>query len=285
MAEIRVSPISPGSEPAQHYNTVVSAWGELLQEDLHYGFFQTGQEALVAATDELTNQMLGLAELKQGLQVLDIGCGTGKAACRMAREYAASVIGISPSSACIERASALAKSTGQQHLATFCDGDGTALRFADRSFDRVWVMESSHLMQDKPKLLAECRRVLRPGGRVVLCDIMVKRKLALEDVIRYRDEFLLLRDVFGRAIMEPLEFYQQNFKSLGLTVAAASDISQETYPTFDRWRVNAIANRVSVSSNIGEHAWEKFLASCSVLEKFWQEDILCYGIVSAHKNT
>jgi 27-O-demethylrifamycin SV methyltransferase len=283
VAEIPVSPISPGSEPAQHYNTVVSAWGELLQEDLHYGFFHTGQEALVTATDELTNQMLALAELGPGLQVLDIGCGTGKAACRIAREYNAVVTGISPSSACVERASALAERVGQQHLATFRDGDGTALRFADHSFDRVWVMESSHLMQDKAALLAECSRVLRPGGRLVLCDIMIKRKLALEDVIRYRDEFLLLRDVFGRAIMETPAFYQQKFESLGLRVAAASDISQETYPTFDRWRQNAYANRGSVSREIGEHAWEQFLLSCSVLEKFWQEDILCYGIVCAYK--
>lgn len=284
MAHLPVSPTSPGSEPAQHYDTVVGAWGELLQEDLHYGYFHHGNELLVEATDELTNQMLQLAALQPGLDVLDVGCGTGKAACRIAGEYSARVTGITPSVECIKRARTLAEKTGRQALATFNEGDGTAMSFDAQTFDRVWVMESSHLMRDKPALLSECARVLRPGGRVVLCDIILKRKLALTEVIQYRDEFLLLRDVFGRAIMEPLTFYRDQLESNGLRVTAESDISKPTFPTFDRWRQNAIANRENVCSMIGELAWQQFLMSCSVLERFWQEDILGYGIISARKS-
>jgi 27-O-demethylrifamycin SV methyltransferase len=284
VADLPVSPTSPGSEPAQHYDTVVGAWGELLEEDLHYGYFHKGSESLVEATDELTNQMLQLAELRPGLHVLDVGCGTGKAACRMAQEYSVKVTGISPSRVCVERALIMAENTGQQGLAHFCDGDGTSMDFDAGTFDRVWVMESSHLMQNKPALLTECARVLRPGGRVVLCDIIVKRKLELEEVIQYRDEFLLLRDVFGRAIMEPLLFYRQQFESSGLRITAESDISTPTYPTFDRWRQNATENRESVCRMIGERAWEQFLLSCDVLDQFWQKDILGYGIICAHKS-
>ncbi|CAA0123814.1 27-O-demethylrifamycin SV methyltransferase [Halioglobus japonicus] len=284
MTKLPVSAISPDSAPAKHYDTVVAAWGELLQEDLHYGYFHTGREQLVEATNALTDQMLELAALQPDSKVLDVGCGTGKAGCRMASEHAACVVGISPSKACVEKAQTLSRSMNLHHLAQFCDGDGTNLQYADESFDCVWVMESSHLMQDKPALLRECARVLRPGGRVVLCDIMVKQKLALEDVIHYRDEFLLLRDVFGRAIMEPLSFYQEQFEGLGLQANAVSDISSQTYPTFDRWRQNASENRESVCRLIGEHAWEQFSLSCDVLEKFWQENILCYGIICAQKS-
>lgn len=283
MAEFPVTPVSPGSEPARHYDTVVEAWGDLLQEDLHYGFFHRGDEALVAATDELTNQMLRRAGLQGGLHVLDVGCGTGKAACRMAAEFSARVTGISPSAVCVARAQALAERLGCADLATFCDGDGSSMNHADETFDRVWVMESSHLIPDKPALLAECARVLRPGGRVVLCDIVLKRKLALEEVIKYRDEFLLLRDVYGRAIMEPLDFYRGRFEAGGLHVDDQSDITKETSPTFDRWRQNANRNRESVIAKIGEEAWRKFLLSCDLLEQFWRDNILGYGIISAHK--
>ena len=283
MADVPISPVSPGSEPVQHYDTVVGAWGKLLEEDLHYGYFHNGTEPLVGATDELTNQMLKLADLQAGMQVLDVGCGTGKAGCRMAAEYSASVTGISPSTECVERAQALAAKSRQLDLTHFCDGDGTAMAFDDISFDRVWVMESSHLMQDKPALLSECARVLRPGGRVILCDIILKRKLALEEVIQYRDEFLLLRDVFGRAIMEPLRFYRQEFELQGLTVLTETDISEPTFPTFSQWRKNATENRDSVCELIGERAWEKFVLSCDVLAQLWKQDILGYGIITAQK--
>lgn len=283
MAGIPVDPISPGSEPALHYDSVVDAWGDLLEEDLHYGYFQTGSESLVDATNELTNQMLGLAKPAPADEVLDIGCGTGKAACRIAGEFSARVTGVSPSQVCIARAAAMAAHAGLSDRAGFQIGDGTALTFADASFDLVWVMESSHLMQDKPALISECARVLRPGGRLVLCDIVLHRKLPLQEMLQYRDEFLLLRDVFGRAIMEPLDFYTGAMEACGMQVSTARDISEPTFTTFDRWRKNARDNRESVSARIGERSWEQFLLSCDVLEAFWNEKILGYGILCAQK--
>lgn len=283
MADIPVDPLSPGSEPAQHYDSVVDAWGELLEEDLHYGYFHTGDESLVDATNELTNQMLGLARPGPDDEVLDIGCGTGKAACRIAGEFAARVTGVSPSRVCIERAAATAGDAGLADRTGFLIGDGTDLTFEDESFDLVWVMESSHLMQDKNALIAECARVLRPGGRVVLCDIILHRKLPLQEMLQHRDEFLLLRDVFGRAIMEPLDFYTGAMERCGLAISTARDISEPTYPTFDRWRNNALNNRDSVSARIGERPWQQFLLSCDVLETFWSNRILGYGILSALK--
>lgn len=284
MADLPVAPISPGSEPAQHYDTVVDAWDELLGEDLHYGVFNNGDEPLAAATNELTNRMLALAELAAGHNVVDVGCGTGKAACRIASEFSAQVTGISPSTACIEKAGALAAGLGLTDVTRFQIGDGTQMAFEDGSFDRVWVMESSHLMPNKPALLAETARVLRPGGLVVLCDIIVKRKLGLEQVIEFRDEFLLLRDVFGRAMMEPLSFYSEQLEASGMTVLAENDISKVTYKTFDRWRENAENNRDSVCNKFGELAWKQFSLSCDVLEDFWDKDILGYGIIAAQKN-
>ena len=281
MADLPTQPLAPESEPAQHYDTVVDAWGDLLGEDLHYGYFKTGSEALVEATDQLTDNMLALAAAQADEQVLDIGCGTGKAACRLAGEFSARVIGISPSETCVLRAGELAEREGLADRASFIGGDGTKLAFDDASFDVVWVMESSHLMPDKPALVSEAARVLRKGGRVVLCDIILKRKLALEEVIQYRDDFLLLRDVYGRAIMEPLAFYRAEFESSGLKVTHETDITAETFKTFEHWRTNALQNKAAVIEQIGERSWQQFLLSCDVLEKFWQEDILGYGIISA----
>lgn len=270
-------------EPARHYDTVVEAWGHLLQEDLHYGYFETGHETLVAATDALTNQMLALANLQPGLQVLDIGCGTGKAACRIAKEFDCKVIGISPSKVCVDNAAAKAAELALESQVQFRIGDGTRPEFADSSYDCAWVMESSHLMPDKAALIRECSRILKPGGRLVLCDVMLDHKLMLEEVITHRDEFLLLKDVFGRARMETLEFYEQQCAGSNLKLEYSKNISAETLPTFARWHDNALQNHATVSALIGESAWQQFADSCEVLKHFWQSEILGYGIFSASK--
>lgn len=277
------SPAVAGADPTAHYNAVVEAWGYLLGEDLHYGYFAAGSGTLGMATDALTDEMLARAGLAPGAAVLDVGCGTGKAGCRIAAEYGGQVLGISPSERCVSDANARATGLGLESAARFTLGDGTAMALADSSFDAVWVMESSHLMENKAGLLAECARVLKPGGTVVLCDIMLKQKLPLERVIEYRDEFLLLRDVFGRARMEPLDFYAEGFAGQGLEVRDATDITAQTRPTFGQWRANASSHKAEVEALIGTPAWQQFLDSCDVLEQFWDADVLGYGIVSAVK--
>lgn len=280
-------PTLPGDDdaydPTRHYNTVVDAWDHLLGEDLHYGYFSSDQEALTEATDALTNEMLALAQLRPGLKVLDVGCGTGKAGCRIASEYDCELTGISPSISCVEKAAARAGSAGCADRAAFVIGDGTQLQFDDGAFDRAWVMESSHLMDDKPALLAECARVLKPGGRLMLCDLMLQRKLSLMQVIEYRDQFLLLKESFGRARMETLAFYGEQMQANGLVVEHSRDISGQTFPTFDRWRENAQHRRDQVTGHIGEQAWRQFRDSCDVLTDFWQAHIMGYGIICAVK--
>jgi 27-O-demethylrifamycin SV methyltransferase len=278
-----IQPSNDSGEPTRHYDTVVEAWDYLLGEDLHYGYFTGTCKSLTDATDALTDQMLALADLHSGLTVLDIGCGTGKAGCRIAAEYDCQLTGISPSTACIKRAAELATSLGLADAARFIPGDGTQLQFADNSFDRVWVMESSHLMDDKPALLGECARVLKPGGRVILCDVMLRTKLSLTQVIGYRDEFLILKHAFGRAKMETLDFYSTGLQANQLHLEQARDITHETLPTFTYWRDNARHNRSSVEQHIDATAWGRFLDSCDVLESFWQDGIMGYGILAASK--
>ncbi len=271
------------SDPTLHYDSVVDAWAYLLEDDLHYGYFAEGGESLTMATDALTNEMMELAGLSAATRVLDIGCGTGRAACRLATETGCTVVGISPSRTCVQRSRERAASMDAADRLHFLSGDGMLLPHPEQAFDVVWVMESSHLMEDKSRLLHECSRVLAPGGRVVLCDITLARKLALEEVIDHRDDFLLLKDVYGRARMEPLSFYESQLQALGLETEHSRNIARETRPTFGHWRANAQRHSEQVIESIGASAQSQFVASCDVLEKFWDLDILRYGILSAVK--
>ena len=268
---------------ARHYDRVVSAWSLLLGSDLHYGYFETGEETLDEATARLTEEMLDLlGALDRGARVLDIGCGTGRPAVRMARRLGCRVVGISPSQACVRSARA-ATPDDVARLVDFQEGDAQCLQFGEHSFDAAWAVESSHLIPDKPRLLGEAWRVIKPGGRLVLCDIVLPAELSMRDVIARRDDLLLLNQVFGRAIMKTPRYYAEEAARHGFAVDALTDITPQTAPTLGRWKRNAGNFRDELVRRFGEPSWRAFVDSIAVLQRLWEEGVLGYFMMSARR--
>lgn len=267
-----------------HYDRVTQAWGLLLGAELHYGVFARGDEDLPTATAALTRRMSDAAHLEAGLSVLDVGCGTGGPACDIADEFGVEVTGITTSAVGVDEARERARSRGLSDRTTFEQRDGTANGLPDASFDRVWVLESSHLMPDRRALVAECARVLRPGGRLALCDIVLRREMPFNDVRRLARPLALLREVFGAARMEPLSAYGDLAREHDLVVEDLTDLTAETRPTFDRWQANATTHRDAVVSLLGEQGWREFSDSCDVLRGFWDDGTLGYGLLAARKD-
>lgn len=270
-------------EPAAHYDRVIEAWRLLLGEDLHYGVFVNGDEPLPIATNELTARMVSAARLSPGLRLLDVGCGNGAPACHLARTFGVSVVGITTSEVGVETATARAADEGLSDLASFEVRDGMANGLPDESFDRVWVLESSHLMRDRAALIAECARVLKPGGRVVLCDIIRKREIPFKEVKARREEFATLRAAFGDARMDPMATYTGFAEANGLVVDHVEDLSEASLPTFDRWRRNAETHRAEATELIGAEGLDDFVKSCNILESLWRDGTLGYGLFAAVK--
>jgi len=277
-------------DPAGHYDRVTEAWLLLMGDELHYGLFETGAEPLSVATAELTGRMIEAAGLRPGgpsdtaerLRVLDVGCGSGAPACMLATEFNVDVVGITTSRVGVRAARARAADLGVTEV-SFEQRDGTDNGFADGEFDLVWVLESSHLMRDRQALVAECARVLRPGGRVVLCDLLRRREIPFVEVRERRADFATLRTAFGDAHMESLEFYATAAEAEGLTVERVDDLTTATLPTFDRWRANAEEHRDAVTALIGADGLDAFVLSCDILEDFWRDGTFGYGLISATK--
>jgi cyclopropane fatty-acyl-phospholipid synthase-like methyltransferase len=270
-------------DPAEHYDRVTEAWGMLLGDELHYGVFESAEEPLARATARLTERMIESARLSDGIELLDVGCGTGAPACRLAREFGVRVLGITTSAVGVQEAAERAEAEGVADLARFEVRDGSDNGLEDASFDRVWALESSHLIRDRAALIGECARVLRPGGRLVLCDIIRRREIPFAEVRRRMGDFVTLRTAFGDAHMEPLELYAELAESSGLVVEESVDLSDETLPTFDRWRENAERNSEPVRAALGADGFEAFVRSTEILEGFWRDGSLGYGLFAARK--
>jgi SAM-dependent methyltransferase len=107
------------------------------------------------------------AGVRPGEAVLDVACGTGNASLPAARA-GARVTGLDLTPELLERARALAAAEGLD--AAFVEGDAEALPFADASFDVVLSTFGVMFAPDAARAARELARVLRPGGRMVLCN-------------------------------------------------------------------------------------------------------------------
>ncbi len=268
--------------PAAHYDRVHSAWRLIMGDEFHYGYFANSETPLAQATAALTQQMLKRASLAAGDRVLDVGCGTGHQACDLVETAGVSVLGITTSSSGVAAASDLAVKRNVEG-ARFEQRDGTDNGLASEQFEVVWVLESSHLMRNRSGLLGECTRVLVPGGRLVLCDIIRKRVIPFDEVRARRADFATLRAAFGDAHMEPLSSYLELLDDHGMAVTDSIDISTETAPTFPAWRANVAAHEPTLVGLLGTEGINDFVRATNILESFWLDETLGYGILAATK--
>jgi SAM-dependent methyltransferase len=107
-----------------------------------------------------------------GGRVLDVGCGPGHLANRLARDHGLEVTGLDLDPMMVERARANAVQTVvAERRPTFVVGGVAALPFPDGSFDLVVSTLSMHHWADATAGQAEIGRVLCPGGRALIWDI------------------------------------------------------------------------------------------------------------------
>lgn len=119
-----------------------------------------------------------LADLREGETVVDLGSGSGMdaflAAARVGRT--GRVIGIDMTDDQLRKSAALSERAGFHHV-SFRKGYLEDLPVEDASVDCVISNGVINLCPDKHRVFAEIRRVLRPGGRLALADIVTKKDL------------------------------------------------------------------------------------------------------------
>ena len=115
---------------------------------------------------------VALCRLKPTDRVLDAACGTGDLAEAFATAGAASVTGVDFTEAMLAIATRRADGLRRQGrpVPTYLGADVTALPFAEQTFDIVSIAFGIRNVMEPGRALSEFRRVLRPGGRLVILE-------------------------------------------------------------------------------------------------------------------
>ncbi|MBY0440712.1 MAG: class I SAM-dependent methyltransferase [Mycobacteriaceae bacterium] len=143
------------------------------------------------------DDLVAVSGAQSGERVLDLGCGTGYFARRIAPVVGDSgvVVGIDPSPASLDYAAAHAPPN-----CTFQTAQAQDLPFADASFDVVVSSLTFHHIAPDGRLAAirEALRVLRPGGRACVADVCPPRIQMHERIISAAHGRAEMRNIVNR---------------------------------------------------------------------------------------
>jgi arsenite methyltransferase len=126
---------------------------------------------------DLTTHIAAVADIKAEEMVLEIGCGKGTTAAFLAQQNSCRVTGIDLSAEMVSSSQAKATERDITDQVNFLVADGEYLPFRDSSFDLAISECTFSLLSDQERAAADIQRVLKPQGRFVFTDIVLRGKV------------------------------------------------------------------------------------------------------------
>lgn len=202
--------------------TIKKAFGEYYM--LHYPLYKNDGNDLFQCQKNLTDYCLGLLPCLTEKNILEVGCGNGIQAMYIYEKYApASIIGIDLNEDNINIANMEKEKQNSQNI-EFLISDAQELSpIKSNSMDVVINIESACHYPEKGKFLREIYRVLKPGGRFVIADILTKKYPG------NRKNFWEKKMKFYHW---SLDRYKLSIPKSGLNVETCKDITQDVLKGF-----------------------------------------------------
>ena len=230
------------ADVATHYDEMDDVYREVWSDHAHHGLWRTGSESLQEALDAVVDVAADAAAVTAGTRVVDVGSGYGATGRRLAQERDA-------------RVTSFTISRRQHDFAVRADAGDHRLRqelrdwldngLPDASQDALIAIESIGHMDQAPAL-AECRRVLVPGGRLVVLDL-----LAGNDVPRWQVR-PLLRKMEKESHLVPLvpeTEFRHRLEAAGFVVDEVRDLTRGVRSTWPR-AVAQILRRIPTDASV-----------------------------------
>jgi ubiquinone/menaquinone biosynthesis C-methylase UbiE len=217
-----------GSDISQFYDLSSQALAELWDESFHACYFLSDADTNRVAADRMTDLLIERLALTEG-SMLDVGCGIGAPALRLAGTCKARITGISINAAQVEEANRRAGMRGVADRVSFQHADALDMPFGDESFDVAWAFESL-IHMDRLSALREIRRVLKPGARLVVADLLQTAPMTAE-------QEKIAADGLARMSASPLftkEMYHELVEAAGFEMVEFLDVSDHAIKTQHR---------------------------------------------------
>lgn len=201
----------------RHYDANYGSFRTTLYADIRREAFgeDIGQQSWVTATEQ--DGFIQRLNLSSGRTLLDIACGSGGPALRIAAKTGCAIVGVDLHEQALTNARALALERGLGAVARFQAADAREpLPFSDASFDAITCIDAINHLPDRPRTIANFARVLKPGGRLLFTDpVVVTGPLSSDEVAR--------RSSIGFFLFVPEGHNERAIADAGLALVSRED--------------------------------------------------------------
>lgn len=197
-------------------------------------------------------------------RVLDVGCGSGGPAVRLAEQTGCSVHGIDIHGGGIAQANATAVRAGLDDRVHFDTLDANKpLPFPSASFDVVMCIDTVNHFADRAAMLAEWVRLLRPSGRILYTDPIV-----VTGALSHRE--IAVRSAIGFFLFVPPGENERRIREAGLELITAEDATINVAAVAGRWLAARAARQKplrELEGDDGYHDTQEFLTMVELLAR------------------
>ena len=246
-----------------------SVWGG---EDIHVGLYDSDAEAIrpasrrtvAAMADELTNA-------SADARVIDLGGAYGGSPRYLAERFGCAVTSLNLSEVQNARAREQTEAAGLADKVSIVDGNFEAIPFDADRFDIAWSQDSFLHSGNREQVMAEIKRVLKPGGELIFTDPMQTENASRE----------VLQPVLDRIQLESLgspAFYERTLADLGFEKIAFHDHSEQLPRHYGRVKEELESRYDELKGQISQSYLDNMITGLGHWVDNGRAGNLCWGI-------